>query len=148
MGRYKMKRLCYGTFATVLLLCCYSHVKQKVLNGTLLKSVDINYDVFDDDALASKLFKCKVNIPPNLKESALIANNVKVSNYFNEEVMPLLNPNMIRQSILAVRDIIDSDDFIEPFTVVNMVEITAKKQIVKQSNFCFVIFWQVFSYIQ
>ena len=58
-----MKRLTYGVFATVLKMGCVGYQKdkrnrmvpQKKLNGTLLKSINSEYDVRDNDIMATLL---------------------------------------------------------------------------------------------
>ena len=50
-----MKRLCFGTFATVLKNCMAKRVTQKKLCGAMLLSIAPTYDISGDDGAVSDL---------------------------------------------------------------------------------------------
>ena len=54
-----MKKLCFGTLATILKNCKTKSITQKWLCGTLLLSVASTYDVRSDDGTTSDLVKGK-----------------------------------------------------------------------------------------
>jgi len=50
-----MKKLCFGTFATILKICMAKRVTQKQLCGTMLLSIAPTYDIRSDDGTVSDL---------------------------------------------------------------------------------------------
>ncbi|MBU5439898.1 hypothetical protein KQI42_17950 [Tissierella sp. MSJ-40] len=50
-----MKKLCFGTFATILKKCMAKRVTQKRLCGTMLLSIAPTYDISGEDGTVSDL---------------------------------------------------------------------------------------------
>ena len=89
-----MKRLCYGTFATVLKLHPVSGATQILLHNALLSCVDES-GIERDDGQASRWFSCKTNLSKDVIEKMRDANPETVKAYFTEKVIPLIDPNKI-----------------------------------------------------
>ena len=130
-----MKKLCFGSYATVLTFCKAKSVSQKRLCGTLLLSVASTYDICDDDGTTSDLVHGKKNLSANVTEIAPLANARSASNYFKQNVLPLLDHNNRSHIILAIKDILISDDSIKPDTVVERVNGMTKVNIATRDAF-------------
>lgn len=63
-----MKKLCFGSYATVLTLCKAQNTSQKVLCGTILLTVAPTYDIRTDDTAVSNLVRCERNLSPNVTD--------------------------------------------------------------------------------
>lgn len=130
-----MKKLCFGTIATILKLCKAKSVTQKGLCGTLLLSIAPTYDIRDDDGTTSDLVKGKKNLSPNVTDDAPTADARATSNYFKQNILPLLDGNKRSLLVLALKDIIASDDTIEPDTIVEKVNAMTKETIAGRDSF-------------
>lgn len=135
-----MKCLCYGSFATVLKLCKLNSVTQKRLIGTILMSVNAQYDISNDDNAVSNLLQCKRNLSDYVTSPALSADVHAVADYFKKSVVGLLDPNKRKLIILALKDIIAADAVIDDTTIVDRVSGTTKSQIASITNFLFAEF--------
>jgi len=87
-----MKRLCYGTFATVLKLCASSGVTQIMIHDALLSSVD-EIGIARDCTQASRWFWCKNNLSKGLIYAMRAVPPETLKTHFTEKVIPLLDPN-------------------------------------------------------
>ena len=125
-----MKRLCYGTFATVLKLCSSSGVTQIMLHDALLSAVD-EIGVVRDGTQASRWFNCKGNLSRNLIDAMREADTEVLSAHFKDKVIPLIDPNKISVAALAIRAIIAEDVHIASGTVVDCVNNTTKMELIK-----------------
>lgn len=130
-----MKKLCFGSFTTILKLCKVKSVTQKWLCGTLLLSIAPTYDIRHDDGTVSDLLKGKKNLSPHVTELALTADKKELSEYFERSVLPLLDGNKRSLIVLALKDIIDSDDTIENDTVIEIVNDMTKEDIANRNAF-------------
>ena len=130
-----MKKLCFGSFAKVLTLCKAKSVTQKWLCGTILLSIASTYDIRDDDGPTSDLILGKKNLSPNVTDAALTADARATSSYFKQSILPLLDSNKRNLIILALKDIIASDDAIEPDTIVEKVNYMTKATIAGRDAF-------------
>jgi len=130
-----LKRLCFGTFATVLKICMAKRVTQKRLCGTILLSIAPDYDIRSDDGTVSDLILGKKNLSPYVTDVAPTADARAASNYFKQNILPLLDSNKKSLIVLALKDIIASDDTIEPDTVVEKVNDMTKKNIAGRDAF-------------
>ncbi|MEK4359930.1 ABC-three component system protein [Paenibacillus sp. FSL M7-1455] len=130
-----MKKLCFGTFATILKLCKAKSVTQKGLCGTILLSIAPTYDIRNDDGTVSDLILGKKNLSPNVTDVAPTADARATSNYFKQNILPLLDGNKRSLIVLALKDIIASDGTIKPDTIVEKVNDMTKATIAVRDAF-------------
>lgn len=130
-----MKKLCFGTFATVLKLCKAKSITQKWLCGTLLLSIAPTYDIRGDDGTVSDLLKGKKNLSSNVTQPALTVDKKELAESFKTRILPLLDGNKRGLIVLALKDIIDSDNTIENDTVVEIVNNMTKEDIINRNAF-------------
>ena len=132
-----MKKLCFGTFATILKICSAKRISQKLLCGTMLLSIAPTYDIRGEDGTVSDLILGKKNLSPNITDKAPTVDPRAVSNYFKQHILNMLDSNKRSLIILALKDIIASDNTIEPDTIVEIVNGMTKKSIVRRDAFVF-----------
>lgn len=132
-----MKKLCFGTFATILKICSAKRISQKLLCGTMLLSIAPPYDIRGEDGTVSDLILGKKNLSPNITDKAPTVDPRAVSNYFKQHILNMLDSNKRSLIILALKDIIASDNTIEPDTIVEIVNGMTKKSIVRRDAFVF-----------
>lgn len=130
-----MKKLCFGTFVTILKICMAKRVTQKQLCGTMLLSIAPTYDIRSDDGTVSDLILGKKNLSPVVTDAAPDVDARDISVFFKEKVLPMLDSNKNSLIVLALKDIIASDDTIEPETIVEKVNNMTKKDIVSCNSF-------------
>lgn len=130
-----MKKLCFGSYATVLKNCMAKSVTQKRLCGIILLSVAPEYDICDDDRIISDLVNGKNNLSSYVTDPAPTADAQAVSDYFKKQVLPLLDGNKRGLIVLALKDIISSDCLIEPDTIVEKVNDMTKGDIAGRDAF-------------
>jgi len=130
-----LKKLCFGTFATILKLCKAKSVTQKGLCGTILLSIAPTYDIRNDDGTVSDLILGKKNLSPNVTDVAPTADARATSNYFKQNILPLLDGNKRSLIVLALKDIIASDGTIKPDTIVEKVNDMTKATITVRNAF-------------
>ena len=132
-----MKKLCFGTFATILKICSAKRISQKLLCGTMLLSIAPTYDIRGEDGTVSDLILGKKNLSPNITDKAPTVDPRAVSNYFKQHILNMLDSNKRSLIILALKDIIASDNTIEPDTILEIVNGMTKKSIVRRDAFVF-----------
>lgn len=132
-----MKKLCFGTFATILKICSAKRISQKLLCGTMLLSIAPTYDIRGEDGTVSDLILGKKNLSPNITDKAPTVDPRAVSNYFKQHILNMLDSNKRSLIILALKDIIASDNTIEPDTIVEIMNGMTKKSIVRRDAFVF-----------
>lgn len=130
-----MKRLCFGTFATVLKNCMAKRVTQKKLCGAMLLSIAPTYDISGDDGAVSDLILGKKNLSLTVTDAAPNANPRAISEYFKQNILMMLDSNKRNLIVLALKDIISSDDTIESDTVVEILNSMTKEDILKRNAF-------------
>lgn len=159
-------RLCFGSYFAVLVSCKAVNVDNKQLCEVLLHSVAPNFeftfsgqenaDRVREDA-SSKLLRCEQNLSKDVTDPARHANPQEVAAYFKDNVLKLLDSNLFKQIVLALRDIIASDTpeevgkkiyGIYDDTKVEMVSGTTKMELSSQTEFSFHTFLAgVFLYV-
>jgi hypothetical protein len=115
--------------------CKPHNVSQKLLNGTILLSIDSTYDLTDDDNAASTLSTGGRNIPPDV---AAKGRNVSVSyvvEYFRNNVIPKLDGARRKIAVLALIDILAEDDLIPGDTEVYLESHRTKNEIITETEF-------------
>ena len=110
-------------------------VTQKQLCGTMLLSIAPTYDIRSDDGTVSDLILGKKNLSPVVTDAAPDVDARDISVFFKEKVLPMLDSNKNSLIVLALKDIIASDDTIEPETIVEKVNNMTKKDIVSCNSF-------------
>lgn len=103
-----MKKLCFGSYVSVLVRCKARSVTQKHLIGTMLLSVNGSYDITYDDGATAALARGKNNLSENV---ALFLDDVAaaLSSRFEEEILPLLDANKKGNIVLALKEILRED---------------------------------------
>ena len=132
-----MKKLCFGTFATILKICSAKRISQKLLCGTMLLSIAPTYDIRGEDGTVSDLILGKKNLSPNITDKAPTVDPRAVSNYFKQHILNMLDSNKRSLINLALKDNIASDNTIQPDTIVEIVNGMTKKSIVRRDAFVF-----------
>lgn len=116
-----MKKLCFGTLATVLVKCSAKTTTKKQLVGTILLSVNSSYDIRGEDWNTSALISGRVNLSDEVIVYARDVDPHAVSSYFKEKVLPLLDLNYGSIIVLALKDIIANDPDIVDSREIEMV---------------------------
>lgn len=132
-----MKKLCFGSFATVLVKCKAPTTTQKQLVGTMLLSVNDAYDICDDDGGTSALVLGHVNLSENVTVYAKDAEPKAISAYFKENIFPLLDLNRRATMVLALKDIIAQDSEITDDRELELVNKQTKAEIITRDTFVF-----------
>lgn len=130
-----MKKLCFGTFATILKKCMAKRVTQKRLCGTMLLSIAPTYDISGEDGTVSDIMLGKKNLSPIVTDAAPNVDPQVISDYFKQNVLHMLDSNKRSLIVLALKDIIASDNTIEPDTTVEKVNDMTKETIVRRNAF-------------
>jgi hypothetical protein len=130
-----MKKLCFGTFATILKKCMAKRVTQKRLCGTMLLSIAPTYDISGEDGTVSDIILGKKNLSPIVTDVAPHADPKAISDYFRQNILHMLDSNKRNLIVLALKDIIASDNTIEPDTTVEIVNGMTKETIVRRNAF-------------
>lgn len=132
-----MKKLCFGSFATVLVKCKAPTTTQKQLIGTMLLSVNSIYDICDDDGGTSALALGRVNLSENVTLYVRDVEPQTISKYFKEKILPLLDLNRRATMILALKDIIAHDSDITDDRELELVNKLTKAEIITRDTFVF-----------
>ena len=132
-----MKKLCFGTLATVLVRCSAPTTTQKQLVGTMLLSVNKIYDIRTDDGTTSALALGRVNLSDEVTVYARAAEPTAVAAYFKSNVLPLLNLNRCGTMILALKDISASDTDISDDCELELINKKTKAEIITRDTFVF-----------
>ena len=130
-----MKKLCFGTYISVLVRCKAHSVSQKQLIGQMLLAVNKNYDVQTDDAATAALARGKNNLSNHVTSHLDDIPAEHLSAKFNEVVVPFLDANKKRNIVLAYKDILREDTEIVDVTKVELVNQLTKADILERENF-------------
>lgn len=131
-----MKRLSFASFAKVLVLCRKATVKQKFLVGTILRSVNENYDMIKDDSTISALVLGRKNLSDSVTKY-LDKDPKKVSEYFRKNVVPLIDPNKQPSIVLTFQNIVQNDDNILDFVEIEPISKLTKSDFIETKEFVF-----------
>ena len=132
-----MKKLCFGTYATVLVKCKACSATQKHLIGTILLAVNENYDIRTDDTTVSSLVGGKANLSGNITCYIDSQQTTAISAYFREKVIPLLDLNKKVNIVLALRKIIAEDTDISDDRIIEPINNLAKADILTRETVVF-----------
>lgn len=130
-----MKKLCFASFATVLIRCKVKSTTQKQLCGTVLLSIAPTYDIREEDGTTSDLILGRKNLSVTVTSVALKTVPDDISKYFKQYLLPLLDNNKRQQIVLALKDIIASDDSIKSETIIDSKNNMTKKDINNRTAF-------------
>jgi len=148
-------RLCFGSYMAVLVSCKAVNVDNKELCEALLHSVAPNFEFTYDgqenadrvrEDVSSKLLRCEQNLSKDVSDPARTAGTEEVASYFRDNILPMLDRNMSKQIILALKDIIANDppvkvgnkmQGIDGDTKVELVSGITKSELVPKGDFCF-----------
>jgi len=133
-------KLCFGTFARVLLLCSDA-VEKKALLNAVVKSVDPTCNLTSN--AVTGLLQCVTNLPGNrsnglgdVVSAAAEADPRAVAAYFSNRIIkPLLNANKRKLAVLAILELIAQDESIDGGAIVEVVSGTTKNALLTQSTF-------------
>jgi hypothetical protein len=152
-------RLCFGAFGRVLKCCKVKANSQNKLVSVILRSVDKNCNIEDgpsSDNAVNFLLNCRVGLSNGKKKQSAVANHSgtktgdpfgrivseaqksdpkTVAIYFKDNVLPLLDPNMIKLAILALREIIKKDEALDSDTIIDVIGNKKRDHILSQSEF-------------
>ena len=135
-----MKKLCFGSLATVLVKCKAPTTTQKQLVGTMLLSVNELYDIRTDDGTTSALAGGHVNLSDEVIVYAKEISPSDVAVYYKENLLPLLDLNRRNTIILALKDIIAEDTDITDDRELELINKLTKAEIITKDTFVFADF--------
>ena len=128
-------RLCFGTYAKVLLRCRRTGVTQVELGRELLLSVNGNGKVHYSDSSISDLVNGRKNLGPSDVESARFGSCEEIAERFRNEMEPLLDENQVSLAVAAVRELALNDGDIGPLSIVDRVGGLTKSEL--ERTLCF-----------
>ena len=131
-----MKRLCFGSYVTVLLQCKARSVTRKQFVGEMLLTVNNCYDIREDDNTVALLANGRNNLS---REITLFLDDVysSLSSKFSSSVLPLLDANKRANIVLAFKDILREDTDIADDTEIELLNHLTKADILKRESFVF-----------
>ncbi len=135
-----MRKLCFGSFARILILCKNQTTTQKSLVGTILLSIVPGYDIRSDDTAVSDLVRCESNLSPTVTDAAQGIDIILTSERIESTVMPLIDENKKGILVLAMKALIENDKEIEPNTNVERINGLSKETILAKDSFVYVDF--------
>lgn len=124
-------KFCFSTYASVLVRCKLPGVTQTLLISKLISSVDpgLGGVLSDDSITVSNYTRGTKNIPRRAEVYTKTKKAGEITEFFKEQVIPLLDQNKIADIVLAMKDIISKDDAIKPDTVIEHISKHSKKQL-------------------
>lgn len=133
-----MKKLCLGTFLTIICQARGASVKQKNLVGALFRCVDADTSYLDeDDGRQGHLKNGRDNIPSYYAEAIRSANPEDIYSYFEREIHPMLSASLEKQVILAFRNVIADDTDIADTVKLGPVDGYKKSDILTKNTFSY-----------
>lgn len=131
-----MKKMCFGSFATVLSKCKAPSVTQKELIGRMLLMVNPKYDITADDVAVSALVRGKNNLSDDVT-LYLDGASASFRNVFAGMIVPMLDANRKSNIVLAFKDILEEDTDIDDHTVIELVNGLTKADFIKRDSIVF-----------
>ncbi|MGH4126306.1 MAG: HamA C-terminal domain-containing protein [Clostridium sp.] len=130
-----MKRLCFGSFLKILVLCKSPSGNQKKICGKMLLSINKLYNITTDDTAVSNLVRCERNLSDDITSQVIYADASNVSEYFKQHIIPMLDTNKCKQTVLSLLDIINSDTTIDEATQLGKLCNHTKRDILNMKTF-------------
>ena len=131
-------RLCFGSFATVLVCCRQDiHISQQSFISKLIKTVDPKSTYLKDKSAVSKLLNCQKNFTFADKEEAMRPILDTVIRELKTEVTPFIEEDKKAKVILTLLGIIQKDSYIdtEKQQIFKMYFGVDKQDLFQQSEF-------------
>ena len=152
-------RLCFGAFGRILKYCKLRANSQNRLVSVILRSVDKDCRIDDGkdwDNAVNQLLNCGTGLSNGSEMQGVVAtistskpgeslgriiskaqkaDPAMVAAYFESEVIKLLDPNMLKLAILALKEVIDNDSVLDPDTIIDVIGNKNKSHILAQSEF-------------
>ena len=128
-------RLCFGTYAKVLLRCRRIGVSQVELGRKLLLSINGNAGVHYSDSSISDLVNGRKNLGAADTENARFGSYEEVAERFRNEMEPLLDENKVSLAVAAVRELALNDGDIGPLSIVDRVGGLTKSELERTLHF-------------
>lgn len=132
-----MKKMCFGTFATILNRCKASSTNQKELLGNMLLSINSNYDITYDDGATSALATGRKNVSDNVLLYLDDVDSHELAETFKSSITSKLDYNKRANIILALKDVLAADSEIADTTPVELVNSFTKSEVILRSEFVF-----------
>ena len=94
-----MKRICFGTFIKVLLLCKdpLQDVKQHKFGQTLISSVNELHGQYVDETTISNYARCERSLASEITTATASANRDYVVDYFEKKIVPQLDIETLKK---------------------------------------------------
>ncbi len=131
-----MKKLCFGSYISVLVRCKARSVTQKQLIGEMLLTVNANFDIRTDDVATAALARGKNNLSQDVILYLDDVSNALTSR-FSSSILPLLDANKRTNIVLAFKDILREDMQIADDTEIELLNHLTKVDILKRESFVF-----------
>ena len=131
-----MKKMCFGSFATILSKCRAPSITQKELIGRMLLVVNPNYDITTDDVAVSALVRGK----NNLSDEVTLYLDEPSSSFptaFAGTTVSMLDANKKSNIVLAFKDILKEDTDIADDTVIELVNQITKADFITRDSIVF-----------
>ena len=112
-----MKRLCFGTLMNIL----YQARNPKVTNASLCNAIFSAYlkDVQNyDGSVPGHLKSGRINVPPDIMESARITSSEFAANKIKIKLIPLINADKQKLVVLAIKDVLRNDKNIADTSII------------------------------
>lgn len=135
-----MKKLCFGSFATVLGLCMNTEVYTLMaLCEAMFTSVapTVSFSGTISESNRTDMFKGRNPLPKEVTIGITQRSSVDIAASFKQYVVPLLDDNKKELIIAVMKDIIADDEDITNVTEIEYVNHTQKGSIAGQSVFVF-----------
>lgn len=110
-------RLCFGTFATVL-ICCRKNISKSALIARIVNTIDsqsryIGENMTGDGPAINRLLSCEIDFVLSSREATKIPKQGIIVNNFETDVIPYIHEDKKANIILTLLDIINKDEFID-----------------------------------
>ncbi len=135
-----MKKLCFGSFATVLGLCMNKEVYTLMaLCEAMFTSVapNVHFSGTISESNRSDMFRGRNALPKEVAIGITEHPAVEIAASFRQYVLPLLDDNKRKLIIAVLKDIIADDEDITNVTEIEYVNHTQKGSVAVQSAFVF-----------
>lgn len=130
-------KLCFSTFASVLIKCQAVCSTQIRLCRALFDCLHTEFKSDYSDSAISDLVRGKKNVSPIDIELIGKCDRKELSRHFSIKVLPLLDGNKKTNIVLALRDIVSTDKEIRNDTSIELINDISKRELISQTAFVF-----------
>ena len=130
-------KLCFSTYASVLIKCQAAHSTQIKLCRALLDSLHPEIEGDYSDSAISDIVHGKKNIPPSDIDIIERCDRKELSQQFNSKVVPLIDSNKRANIVLSLLSIISADQGIRNDSPVELINNISKEDLVARTAFVF-----------